>query len=171
MFKDEQFIFEHIVLLGGLIMDYNNPKVKQAAEVVQSFMTISRVLTKFTSQNAESLGLTAQQMGILNVISAFPKITHKEITEKLNLPKSTVSVNIDSLVDLKLIERKTTEENRREIPLTSTLKGKELSRKSSQNAFSYRAMISALEHIPEHDVQSLVKAHKTLLDSLQNCKF
>jgi len=50
-------------------MDYNNPKVNQAGEVVQFFMAISRVLTKFTSQNADCLGLTLQQMGILNIVS------------------------------------------------------------------------------------------------------
>ena len=117
-------------------MDYNNLKVKQAGEVVQSFMSISRALTRFTSKNADSLGLTLQQMGILNIVSAFPEITLKEITDKLNLPKSTVSVNVDSLVNLELIDRKITEENRREIHLASTSKGKELSKISSQSALS-----------------------------------
>jgi DNA-binding MarR family transcriptional regulator len=137
-------------------MDYKNPKVKQTGEVVQSFMAISRVLTKFTTQNANSLGLTLQQMGILNIISAFPEITLKEITEKLNLPKSTVSVNVDNIFNLGLVDRKTMEGNRREIHLTSTPKGQKLSKKSSQNALSYRAMISALEKIPEEDVHVLI---------------
>lgn len=109
-------------------MNNNKFKVKQAGEVVQSFMSISRTLTKFTSQNADSLGLTLQQMGILNIVSAFPEITLKEITDKLNIPKSTVSINVDNLVNLKLIDRKITEENQNEIHLTSTLKGKELSK-------------------------------------------
>ncbi|TGE30951.1 MarR family winged helix-turn-helix transcriptional regulator [Desulfosporosinus sp. Sb-LF] len=152
-------------------MDYNDPKVKQAGEVVQSFMVISRILTKFTSQNAESLGLTLQQMGILNTISAFPEMTLKEISKKLNLPKSTVSVNVDSLVNLELIDRKITEEDRREIHLTSTPKGKELSEKSSQNALSYRAMILALEKMPEEDIQVLIRTHKELLKDLRDSNF
>lgn len=49
-------------------MDYNDLKVKQAAKVVQSFMTISKILAKFTQQNAERLGLTLQQLGVLNTI-------------------------------------------------------------------------------------------------------
>ncbi|WP_411682796.1 MarR family winged helix-turn-helix transcriptional regulator [Clostridium thailandense] len=152
-------------------MDYNNLKVKQSGEVVQSFMAISGTLTRFTSQNADSLGLTLQQMGILNIVSAFPEITLKGITDKLNLPKSTVSVNVDSLVNLKLIDRKITKENRREIHLTSTSKGKELSKKSSQNALSYRAMALALEKIQEEDVQTLIRIHKELLNHLRDCKF
>lgn len=152
-------------------MNNNKLKAKQAGEVVQSFISISRILTRFTSQNADSLGLTLQQMGILNIINAFPEITLKEITDKLNLPKSTVSVNVDSLVNLELIDREITEENRREIHLTSTSKGKELSKKSSQNALSYRAMALALEKISEEDVQILIRIHKELLNHLRDCKF
>lgn len=152
-------------------MDYNNSKFKQAGEVVQSFMEISRVLIKFTLQNADSLGLTLQQMGILNGVSAFPEITLKGIADKLNLPKSTVSVNVDSLVNLELIDRRIIEEDRREVHLSSTPKGKELSRKSSENALSYKAMILALEKIPEEDVQALIRTQKELLNHLGNCKF
>ena len=56
----EQFHYElYCILIGGFtIMDYNNLNVKQAGEMVQSFMAISRVLIKFTSQNADGLGLT-----------------------------------------------------------------------------------------------------------------
>jgi len=115
--------------------------------------------------------LILQQLSILNIVSAFPEITLKEITDKLNLPKSTVSVNVDSLVNLELIDRKITEENRREIHLTSTPKGKELSQKSSENALSYRAMALALEKISQEDVQVLVRIHKELLNHLRDCKF
>jgi len=63
-------------------MDCAGNKVKLAGEVVQSFMSVSKTLVKFTQQNASSLGLSIQQMGILNTIYAAPNITLKEITEK-----------------------------------------------------------------------------------------
>lgn len=152
-------------------MDSRNYNVKQAGEVVQSFMAISSALVRFSSQNADSLGLTLQQMGILNIVSTFPEITLKEITDKLNLPKSTVSVNVNNLVNLELVERKIIEKDRRETHFTSTSKGKELSLKSSQNALSYRAMALALEQITEDDAQSLIRIHKDLLSHLRDCKF
>ncbi|MDD3223682.1 MAG: MarR family transcriptional regulator [Clostridium sp.] len=151
-------------------MDYNNFNIKQAGEIVQSFMKITRTLTKLASQNAESLGLTLQQMGILNLISANPEITLKEITDKLKLPKSTVSINVSNLVDLGLINRTIIKENRREIHLTSTLMGRELSKKSSQNALSYRAMALALEKIPKEDIKVLIETHKELLNYLKDFK-
>ena len=153
-------------------MDYNDPKVKVAGELVQSFMSVSKILTKFTAINAESLGLTILQMGILNTINSHPYMTLKEITNKLSIPKSTVSVNVDTLVNLKLIERKTNEENRREINLTILPKGKEVSIKSSQNAFSYKAMLSALEAFTEDEINFLINTHGKLLRQLndEECK-
>lgn len=148
-------------------MDYNDFKTKQAVEVVQSFMNISKTLAKFTQKNAESLGLTLQQLGILNIIYTFSSITLKEITEKLLIPKSTASVNVDELVTLGLVERKVSEDDRREINLTLTAKGKELSKKSAETPASYIAMTSVLEKIPKEDVDTLLEIHKKLFKLLQ----
>ncbi|ATW26590.1 MarR family winged helix-turn-helix transcriptional regulator [Candidatus Formimonas warabiya] len=147
-------------------MDYRDDRVKQAEDVVQSFINISRTITKLTQQNAASLGLTLAQMGILNTISSFPGITLKEITARLCLSKSTVSVSIDDLVNKGLIERTTSEEDRREINLKVTSSGKELSRKSCDNAISYKAMVSVLEKIPQTDIQFLLGIHKQILTHL-----
>lgn len=143
-------------------MDYNDLKVKQAAEVVQSFMKISKTLAKYTQQNANSLGLTLQQLGVLNTIYSSPLITLKEITEKLFIPKSSASVCVEELVNLGLIERKSSEEDRRQINMILTDKGMEISKKSIQTPSSYIAMVSALEKIPKDDVDTLLRIHKEL---------
>lgn len=149
-------------------MDYLDKRANCAAEVVQSFVTISRAITKCTEQNAASLGLTLPQMGIMNTISATPEITLKEITERLLLSKSTASVAVDDLVTAGLVERKTSTDDRREINLKATFAGKELSRKSGENAFSYRAMVRALAAIPEPDIQLLLRTHQEILAHLNN---
>ncbi|GKU24102.1 MarR family winged helix-turn-helix transcriptional regulator [Clostridium folliculivorans] len=143
-------------------MDYNDSKTKQAVEVVQSFMLISKTLAKYTQRNADSLGLTLQQLGVLNTIYSSPLITLKEITEKLFIPKSTASVSVEELVNLGLVERKSSEEDRRQINLILTDKGKDISKKSIQNPSSYIAMVSALEKIPKEDIDTLIRIHKEL---------
>ena len=148
-------------------MSLKNLSFKQAGEVVQSFATINKEIIKFTHQNASSLGLTVQQMGILNTIYAIPNITLKEISERLSVPKSTVSVNVDELVNLELIERKQSDEDRREIKLKVTNQGQEASKKSIENSTSYKAMELALQQLQEDDVQTLLRIHKDLLISLQ----
>jgi hypothetical protein len=79
----------------------------------------------------------------------------------------------DCFIEDKLSQskRKITKEDRREVHITATLKGKELSQKSSKNALSYRAMISALEKISEEDVQALIRIHKEILKHLRDCRF
>ncbi|PEU28189.1 MarR family transcriptional regulator [Bacillus wiedmannii] len=148
-------------------MSLKNQSFKQAGEVVQSFVTINKEILKFTHQNASSLGLTIQQMGILNTIYALPNVTLKEISERLSVPKSTVSVNVDELVNLQLIERKQSDEDRREIKLKVTNQGQEASKKSIENSTSYKAMELALQQLQEDDVQTLLRIHKDLLISLQ----
>ncbi|EJS58451.1 MULTISPECIES: MarR family winged helix-turn-helix transcriptional regulator [Bacillus] len=148
-------------------MSLKNQSFKQAGEVVQSFVTINKEIIKFTHQNASSLGLTVQQMGILNTIYALPNVTLKEISERLSVPKSTVSVNVDELVNLQFIERKQSDEDRREIKLKVTNQGQEASKKSIENSTSYKAMELALQQLQEDDVQTLLRIHKDLLISLQ----
>jgi MarR family transcriptional regulator, organic hydroperoxide resistance regulator len=152
-------------------MDYQDLKVKKAIEVLQSFWAITRTTTKFTQQNAESLGLTLQQMSINNLLYSTPGVTLKEITEKLGLSKSSVSVAVDGLVQAGYVIRQTSSEDRREINLSLTPEGKELSKKSTQNAYSYRAMVLALEEMKETDVEQLLTLNKQLVSYLQKVEF
>ena len=148
-------------------MKFENQDLKQAGEVVQSFLAINKALIQFTQKNAASFGLTMQQMSILNLIYSIPGLTFKSITEKLMMPKSTVSMSVDGLVELGLIERKQSTEDRREVNLTVTLKGKEIAQKSIENASSYRAMAAALENFSEEEIELLLQIHHNLQVSLQ----
>ncbi|MGV2488012.1 UNVERIFIED_CONTAM: winged helix-turn-helix transcriptional regulator, partial [Bacillus mycoides] len=85
-------------------------------------------------------------------------------------PKSTMSVNVDELVNLGLIERKQSHEDRREIQLKVTTKGQEISKRSIENSTSYKAMELALEQLSEEDIQTLLRIHNDLLNSLQHFK-
>jgi len=41
-------------------MEFSNQAIDQAAEVVQSFISVNKAIIKFTQSNASSLGLTVQ---------------------------------------------------------------------------------------------------------------
>ncbi|MGH0599418.1 MarR family winged helix-turn-helix transcriptional regulator [Bacillus mycoides] len=151
-------------------MSLHKQGIKQASEIVHSFVKINKEIIKFTHQNASTLELTVQQMGILNSIYATPNTTLKDISERLSVPKSTMSVNVDELVNLGLIERKQSHEDRREIQLKVTTKGQEISKRSIENSTSYKAMELALEQLSEEDIQTLLRIHNDLLNSLQHFK-
>ncbi|WP_379969243.1 MarR family winged helix-turn-helix transcriptional regulator [Ectobacillus sp. sgz5001026] len=149
-------------------LNFNDPKVKQVMEVYQSFWAINKTTAKLTKKHAESFGLSLQQLSILNTLLAFPELTQQELADKLISSKSTVSVGIDKLVKMELVERKLSVEDRREIKLKLTMKGEEVSKKSSKNSISYRAMLFALDKLPEEDIQSLLRIQKELLKHLMD---
>ncbi|WP_026694841.1 MarR family winged helix-turn-helix transcriptional regulator [Peribacillus kribbensis] len=148
-------------------MDFNDEKVKKAAELIQSFLNVIKTTTDFSRQNAESLGLSLQQMSIINILFSFPGSTLKNVTEKLSISKSTGSISVDGLVKSGLVERSLSETDRREISLKLTPKGEELSKKSQENAYSYKAMMIALEQFNDQEVSSLLKMHHELLSGLK----
>lgn len=127
---------------------------------MRSFVAINKEIIKFTNQNTSSLGLTVQQMGILNAIYIVPNITLKSISERLSVSKSTVNINVDEVVNLRLIKRTLSSENRREINFKITTKGQKTTRKSIENSTSYKAMSLTLEQLQETEIQTLLRIHK-----------
>ncbi|MED1204504.1 MarR family winged helix-turn-helix transcriptional regulator [Heyndrickxia acidicola] len=152
-------------------LNFTDPKVKQVMEVYQSFWAINKTTAKLTKKNAEGFGLSLQQLSILNTVFAFPELTQQELADKLISPKSTVSVGIDKLVNMGLLERRFSEEDRREVKVKLTNKGEEVSKKSSKESLSYRAMLFALDKMPEEDIQSLLRIHKELSNHLMESGF
>jgi DNA-binding MarR family transcriptional regulator len=144
-------------------MDYNDINMKHAGDMVQSFIAITKSLTRLTQQNASSLGLTMSQMGILNLVYTTPGITIKELTERLGIPKSTASVTTEELVNAELLERRISTDDRREINLYITQRGSQLSQKSCENAPSYKAMNKALEELEPSDITLMLNLHNEIL--------
>ncbi|MCQ6282322.1 MarR family winged helix-turn-helix transcriptional regulator, partial [Bacillus sp. EB600] len=93
------------------------------------------------------------------------------IADKLISSKSTISVGIDKLVKMELVERKISEEDRREVKIKLTIKGVEVSKKSCKNSISYKAMLFALDKMPKEDIQSLLRIQKELLNHLIESSF
>ncbi|NBD26365.1 MarR family winged helix-turn-helix transcriptional regulator [Paenibacillus glycinis] len=147
-------------------MDYTDPKVEQAIEVLQSFMAVTRTASDFTRRNAESLGLTMQGMAVVNTLYRAPGLTLKELTERLHASKSTLSVSVEGLVQAGIAERQQAEGNRREINVKLTPEGEALAKRSIRQAYSYRAMTAALETVDCEQIQALLAAHKQILEGL-----
>lgn len=147
-------------------LNFSDPKVQKVMDVYQSFWSINKTTAKFAKKNAESFGLSIQQLSILHTLMAFPELTQQELAEKLISPKSTISVGIDKLVEIGLVKREFSKEDRREVKLQLTIKGEEVSKNSSKNSISYQAMLYALDQMPQEDIHSLLRIQKNLLNHL-----
>ncbi|WP_260869452.1 MarR family winged helix-turn-helix transcriptional regulator [Paenibacillus sp. Y412MC10] len=146
---------------------YQDPLMKLAAEVVQSFTGIQRRLLEFTRSNAESLGLNVLQLGILNTLYAAPGLTLKELTVRLSSPKSSISLQVEGLVQAGLVDRVISETDRREVKLSLTAEGRQRSLQSAANPRSYLAMGYALEQLPASDAESLLRIHQSIQKLLE----
>lgn len=147
-------------------MAYSEQDMERAKELLQSYWDINKRLVKLSQTNAASLGITLQQMAILNTLFLKPDVSLKELAERLSTPKSTISVNIDGLVQSGLVERQASPESRREVRLNITEKGKEHAKKSIENATSYKAMANIVNQMPEKAVQELLDLNHGMISRL-----
>lgn len=147
-------------------LNFKDPKVLQVQEVYQSLWAINKITAKLTKKNAESFGMTLQQLSILNTLYSFPELTQQELAERLLSSKSTISVSIDKLVKMGLLERGISEKDRREVKLQLTQNGEEVSKNSSKHSLSYKAMLYALDKMSGEDIQTLLRIQKELLNHL-----
>jgi len=72
------------------------------------------------ADKAKELGFSVPQFTVMMELYRNPDITLHELSEKRNLPKSTVSRTIDQLVKSGMVERTTPPNNRRTVKLCVT---------------------------------------------------
>lgn len=86
-------------------------------------------------------GVTLAQCHVLMQLDKEDNITLKELSEKMNLDKSTLSRTTDKLVKLDLLVREIPEKNRRTVCLSLTNQGKSLCKKINEDNNNYFKII------------------------------
>ncbi|AIQ12526.1 MarR family winged helix-turn-helix transcriptional regulator [Paenibacillus durus] len=136
------------------------------AEVYRSFFSIARQLKRLAHQSAAESGLTVHQLDILRLIRTAPRLTQKEVTERLRMPKSRVSLHIDALVDKEFAVRETSPQDRRETLLRSTPAGETLCEHYDRDDLSRKALAGALRQFSPEEIELLLTMHERLLNEL-----
>ncbi|AHV96965.1 MarR family winged helix-turn-helix transcriptional regulator [Paenibacillus sabinae] len=139
---------------------------RHTAEVYHSFFSVARQLKRLAHQSAAEAGLTVHQLDILRLIRHIPGLTQKEVTERLRVPKSRVSLHIDALVEKELAVRETSRQDRRETLLRLTPAGEELSERFDREDQSRLALEQALGQFSAEEIGTLLDMHQRLLDKL-----
>ncbi|MDT3425775.1 DNA-binding MarR family transcriptional regulator [Paenibacillus forsythiae] len=138
----------------------------RTAEVYRSFFSIARQLKRLARQSAAEIGLTVHQLDILRLIRTAPGLTQKEVTERLRVPKSRVSLHIDALVDQALAVRETSLQDRRETLLRPTPAGEALCEQYNREDLSRKALAGALRQFTPEEIERLLEMHERLLNNL-----
>lgn len=85
----------------------------EGQQIVELFKRIQKRFRHRIMHAPEMKNITVPQMMLLHVLAEHPGLSLTELSEKLQLAKSTVSGIVDRLVERQMVRREIPEENRR----------------------------------------------------------
>ncbi|MBC1765434.1 winged helix-turn-helix transcriptional regulator [Listeria seeligeri] len=149
-----------------------NTDTENISELLKTYWSIQRISAGYADQNAASLGLTIQQLAMINVIYGTPGISVAKLTKRLIITGSSAAANIDGLISLGLVVKlnKTIPNDSMDLTLKLSKKGEDLSKRSTANAFMYKAMMKVFENLSKEEVEELIRLNKKVETLLKKCK-
>jgi DNA-binding MarR family transcriptional regulator len=102
--------------------------MNEELELVEAMDDLSELIRKFQTQllSGELKQYTLRQLYYIELINKYEGISVSEISKKLDIKKSTVSIAINQLIDLGIITKIRSEDDKRFYFLQLTPKGKEI---------------------------------------------
>jgi DNA-binding MarR family transcriptional regulator len=123
---------------------------------------------QFVHKTALEHGLTVPQYSLLMTIAPNKEITQKKLGEIVQIPKSTLSQSVDGLVQAGWIERDPVPDNRREMQLILSEKGKILYETIAQKKGTIHQVIdSVLNTLTEKQFEEIQATLLHIADSLE----
>ena len=136
-------------------------KHKKRSETLLKYMNVlsARILkTQGDMFNAELGKLNVKEINILKVLGAVEICNMKYISNSLNIPESTTTGIVDSLVRKNYVERLRTEEDRRVVKVTLSPSGKEIVENLNEQTLEiYDHMLATLNTNEQEELLALFK--------------
>ena len=131
-------------------------------KTVQSFRKSLRVLEREIARELESecCGVSLSQCHVLVEIRELGETTIKDLSEILELDKSTLSRTVDGMLNIGLVNREIDPDDRRFMKLSLTEQGKKLADSINGKCDSYYE--SVFKQIPQKDHASILSAVQTI---------
>lgn len=131
-----------------------------AKAILNRVRQLVRSLRAFDKQAQTRFGLGAAQMFILHVLQHHAELSMNELADRTATDQSSVSLAVGKLVTEGYVRRDTSEEDRRQVRLSLTAKGRALVKRSPPAA--QERIMDSVEAMPPADRAQLM----TLLDRL-----
>ncbi|MGE8203580.1 MarR family winged helix-turn-helix transcriptional regulator [Heyndrickxia sp. NPDC080065] len=118
-------------------------------------------MRKIFQKVASANNLSIPQFAVLMTIAPHKEMTQKQLGLVTHFPKSTLSQAVDGLVQAEMINRHPVEENRREMQLTLSEKGKKLHQIIQQQEGGFHHIFtSAVNKLSENQRNELLASLK-----------
>ena len=99
-------------------------RVALTARIVESFQRLGELASESHTDDLLAVDITMQQAKALHVIASEPGIGMTALATRLGVGLSTTSASIDRLAEMRLIERRHDEQDRRHVVLTLSDEGR-----------------------------------------------
>ena len=126
----------------------NNPIINIEAFRVE-LRLFERAIERLNQSNC-CLGINTPQCHTIMEIGLAHPLSVNELADKMNLDKSTVSRQVEKLVQKGIVERVTAAADRRRVHISLTPKGKDIY--TTMNQSMNESLIAAFQSIPEKEV-------------------
>ncbi|MFA1822725.1 MarR family winged helix-turn-helix transcriptional regulator [Virgibacillus oceani] len=136
---------------------------EKISKILSSFRKVNKYFYKQMWHHANELGVTVVQLRCLKSISDFPDISLLELTDKMEMSKSTASSVVDRLVRAGLVKREKSKTDRRAVILQLTTLGKE---KEKEGLALFHERIERLHELSKEDVQQLLHLHDQIAEKI-----
>ena len=110
------------------------------------------------------INLSVARYRALNAIVIFEPCLMGELAEFIGADRTTISRTVDQLVAASLVERRTPSSDRRQVELSATDAGKELTLKARPIVFDLNRRV--LEGVPAHLQRAVIRAEQRMFANL-----
>ena len=128
-----------------------------------SLRLFERAIERINQSNC-CLGINVPQCHTIMEIGLADALSVNELAEKMNLDKSTVSRQVEKLVQEDIINRITSPKDRRRVHISLTSKGKQMYKTMNQSM--NEQFQTAFQKIPEKELGTFLKVFNQITRSL-----
>lgn len=148
----------------------NNELVqKQADEIIEIFKSLKKSISSKYEKIAKESGFTAPQLGVIFHLYSMPSITLNELSDHMNLTKSTVSGIVDRLAKQGVVIREIPEDNRRIVKLSISEEFKKNNDICSiKKKFINGFITDSIKKMPPEEIEKVIYGLRQFSIMLQN---
>jgi DNA-binding MarR family transcriptional regulator len=140
-------------------------QISDFEQLFNTMLQLGKLMSQHTQETHEERSATILQFSALNFIREHSDSTVSELSESLQLSKSSATQLVERLVKLTLADRINDKEDRRIIRLSITKAGeKQLSTLKDK---LLERMQKIFSKIPAKDTRELIRIHTTLIEALK----
>ena len=138
---------------------------QQISEIINSVRLLQGISRRQSREFIREYRITGPQLGALRIVAMTPRISLRELSERLYLHTSTVSGIVDRLETRGYIKRERSGQDRRVVHIDVTPEGRRVIKKTPLAGMGL--LIHTIDRLPTRQLVEIQRGLKRLLDLMK----